>query len=307
MIFSIGAWAQATPPADPVNWPNVVSRPLHVQGNQLWDDLGNQVQLQGVASSGFEFSTTGEGNQSNEIAEAISDNWNSNFIRLPLNQDSWLSATNGAAYQARIDAIVSMIATLGKYVELDLHWSGCGPTGSATKQYQMPDDNSITFWQSVATHYKNNPAVLFDLFNEPFTIGWKVWRDGGQVSDSGCSTGSYHTPGLQAIVAAIRGVGATNIIIAGGLTWSQDNRGVIPGTTQAAGGTATDGSWTLEDPPPPSTQGNGIMYEVHIYPGTGGSSPQTAWDNNSTACTQNEVLCAAPYYPITVGEFGANP
>ena len=28
--------------------------------------------------------------------------------------------------------------------------------------------------------YKNNPTVLFGILNEPHSINWANWRDGGQ-------------------------------------------------------------------------------------------------------------------------------
>ena len=33
----------------------------------------------------------------------------------------------------------------------------------------LPDaDHAITFWTDVATNFKDNPLVLYELFNEPF-------------------------------------------------------------------------------------------------------------------------------------------
>jgi hypothetical protein len=87
----------------------------------------------------------------------------------------------------------------------------------------MPDrDHSVAFWQQVAAAYKGNGAVLFDLFNEPYpdsnqntTAAWTCWRDGGT-----CPGVSYQVAGMQELVNAVRGTGATNVILLGGVQYS---------------------------------------------------------------------------------------
>jgi hypothetical protein len=84
----------------------------------------------------------------------------------------------------------------------------------------MPDANAVTFWTDVATRYANHPAVLFNIFNEPYGVTWTVWRDGGD-SNSG-----YQTPGMQALLNTVRATGAHNIVVCGGLDWAYDLSGV---------------------------------------------------------------------------------
>ena len=49
----------------------------------------------------------------------------------------------------------------------------------------MPDmDHSPAFWTSVATAFKSNPAVVFDLFNEPFDPTDPRSGDDGNASDA---------------------------------------------------------------------------------------------------------------------------
>ncbi len=47
----------------------------------------------------------------------------------------------------------------------------------------MPDRNSVAFWKDVAAAYKNHPAVIFDLYNEPHDVSWDVWLKGGKVTE----------------------------------------------------------------------------------------------------------------------------
>ena len=92
----------------------------------------------------------------------------------------------------------------------------------------MPDAQyTPTFWTQVATAFKGNNAVLFDLFNEPYpdaannfsnaTEAWTCLRDGGTCTGIG-----YQVAGMQTLVNAVRATGATNVVMTGGLTWTND-------------------------------------------------------------------------------------
>lgn len=76
----------------------------------------------------------------------------------------------------------------------------------------MPSTNAIQFWTDVATMYKNNTAIIFDLFNEPYPGDWGCWLNGGS-----CSGINYQVAGMQSMLTAVRDAGATNLIMLGGL------------------------------------------------------------------------------------------
>ena len=64
----------------------------------------------------------------------------------------------------------------------------------------------MDFWKQVATRFKNNYRVVFDVFNEPYPDGnrdtneaWRCWRDGGT-----CTGIAYPVAGMQELVTAIR-------------------------------------------------------------------------------------------------------
>jgi hypothetical protein len=75
-------------------------------------------------------------------------------------------------------------------------------------------DHSIPFWQQVATAYADDPMTVFDLYNEPHGISWQVWKSGDATY-----------AGMDELIAAVRGTGATNWVIASGLDWANDLRG----------------------------------------------------------------------------------
>ena len=258
---------------------NAAPLELKVSGNKIVSaSQGCTVRLQGVNVASLEWSATGEGPYGNilaTVAYAVTQ-WHSNVIRLPLNQDFWFGYQNAnmTSYRSVVDGAVSICSANNAYCLLDLHWSGTGSWGTATDQSYMPDANSVSFWSNVGARYANNPAVLFDIYNEPHDVSWSIWRLGG-------ATGlGFNTPGMQALVNAVRSAGASNMIVAGGLDWAYDLSGVP--------------SYALTQ-----SMGDGIAYAAHIYPWKG-SVPWVPANGNS------KVTVIAGTYPVIISEFGQN-
>src|SRR4051812_11762617 len=90
-----------------------------------------------------------------------------NVARLSLNQNFWLAGANGydPNYANTIKTVVGYAEAAGISVILDLHWSDQGNLASSAGQQVMAGANSITFWQQLAAAYKNDPEVLFELYN----------------------------------------------------------------------------------------------------------------------------------------------
>ncbi|HTC19289.1 MAG TPA: cellulase family glycosylhydrolase, partial [bacterium] len=181
VLFVAASTTQAAPPQ------------LKVVGDEIVTASGGcTVRLTGVNIDSLEWNAAGDGPTGGGILAQVNEAikyWNVNVIRIPLDQDWWdgnaqttptnRGSTSQAAYQGIVDSIVALCQTNNIYCDLDLQWSGDGPTGSATEQYSMPDENSLTFWTSVATRYANNTSVLFDTFNAPYPTSWSVWKSGG--------------------------------------------------------------------------------------------------------------------------------
>jgi hypothetical protein len=208
--------------------------PLSIAGTQFVNSNGTAIHLRGVDRSGTEYACIQgwgifDGPSDAASIQAIKS-WNVNVVRIPLNEDCWLNINGvkaGLGGQAYIDAIVNYVNLLnanGLYAILDLHWTEYG-TGQATGQQPMPDmDHSPAFWSSVAATFKNNHAVLFDLFNEPYeACGFTEWRDGCVVTQgSPGNQWSYQGAGMQTLVNAVRQAGATQPILLGGLYYAND-------------------------------------------------------------------------------------
>jgi endoglucanase len=298
---SAGATATSAPVAVSAVSTTSTAPQLHVSGNQLVNAAGTQVLLHGVDRSGTEYACV----QGNGIFDGPSDqasltamkSWGVNAVRVPLNEaclnaESYVTAADaGANYLAAIKAYVNLLNDNGMVAILDLHWTdglytgnsaGCS-SAQATCQKPMPDSaQSVPFWSSVATAFKGNNAVIFDLFNEPYperadsfneTEGWQCWLNGG----SSCVGISYPVAGMQTLVNTVRAAGANNVIMLGGLEYAND-------LTQFL-------TYKPTDP-----DGN-LVASWHSY------NFNTC---NTQACWTSQVAPVAAQVPVVAGEIGEN-
>jgi hypothetical protein len=288
---------------------------VSVSGNHLVDASGATLTLHGVNESGTEFACDQSGTPTSRgwsiyggqpLAQAATyaavAAWHANAVRVPLNEDCWLGingvnpAYGGATYIAAIQAEVAAIHQSGLVAILDLHWTAPG-AWAAVAQNPVPDqDHSPAFWSSVATTFKADPAVVFDLFNEPFIYGsyttadpWTCWLDGcqftqfvsgGQVGPAGQATGYttayvWQSAGMQELVNDVRAAGATQPVLVNGLDWSNDDSG-----------------WLAHAPTDPAHQ---LVVGAHIYPGE---------LCDTTACWDGVYPALSGAYPVIVGETG---
>ncbi|QDU93996.1 glycoside hydrolase family 5 protein [Lignipirellula cremea] len=268
--------ARYVAPEEPnrANWP----LELKVVGNRLHDTNGKEVWLQGVNAGGLE--TLPQDKQAIKSVVVAIDDWKANCVRVPMKESFWYGESpyqndGGKEYRETLDQIITLAANRGAYVVIDLH------------RFRAPRQEHADFWKEFAGLYKDHPAVLFDLFNEPHGISWEVWRNGGFVSEKSGTDESafltdeekkknqgYESIGMQALVDAVRSSGAKNVVIAGGVFWCNDLSGVVNGHA-------------LKDP-----TGNGIMYSWHTY------NWHTGWEA--------KVLPTAEKHPIFLGEVGAD-
>jgi endoglucanase len=227
---------------------------IAIQGNQFVDGAGQPVRLLGVNHPSFEYACAfgyayNDGNMNAGDAAAIAS-WHANAVRVPLNEDCWLGI-NGlpsnsqnpdppltvAGYRQAVQDYVAALNAAGLYVILDLHWTA-PQAHPADGQRPMPDGHSVDFWNSVASVFKSNPAVVFDVFNEPYSpaavngsvhgVDWNCWKGGGcslpssKDSDPPSDLDTYQAVGMQTLVNTIRATGATQPILLGGLSYAND-------------------------------------------------------------------------------------
>lgn len=249
------------------------SGPLHTSGNKVYDAAGTEVRLRGITREGLEMSPTG-GSNLNDYEFQMAREWGANIIRVPLNEDYWtgLCATTSydKTYYKTVDSVVQWITSRGMVALLELDFNPrftCDPQSNGPKK--MADyPGSLIFWQGVATRYKDNPLVAFDLYNEPHDVNDSIWLNGGIVSD-GLVT--WQVAGMQQMYNTVRKTGAQNLVFVSGRGWASV-------------------------PPQSVVSGYNIVYGAHVY---------TCPHNPPPNCTTNQKI--GPMGLVSISGPVANP
>ena len=211
--------------------PSAAAAPwIGVRGKHLVNREGEVVRLLGMNRSGTEYSCQQGYGFFDGPADAASielmKSWRINAVRVPLNETCWLGingveeALGGDAYRRAIKAWVGRLEEAGLYVILDLHMAAPGRKQAVGIIPMTDADHAADFWRSVATEFRGDRAVLFDLYNEPHDVGWRCWARGCQ--EHGKHVGSYRATGVKQLVAAVRSTGARQPIMLGGIGWARN-------------------------------------------------------------------------------------
>jgi hypothetical protein len=256
-----------------------------VSGNHFVNGAGQSIRLLGVNRSGAEFACVGgygllggdvfDNPATVDAAIAAIASWHTNVVRVTLNEDCWLGINavpvglGGAPYQSAIVDFVNRLHQHNLYVILTLQWNAPGSLLATGQQPMVDADHGPAFWRSLATTFKNDPAVIFDLYSEPYGVDWNCWLNG-------CTSPGWQTAGMQTLVNTVRNTGATQPIMVAGLDWANDLS-----------------QWLAHRPADPN---NAIVASAHVYPGNA---------CNSNACWDGQYGPIAAQVPIVTGEIGA--
>jgi hypothetical protein len=302
LLLTAGLPAVSSAVAQPVA-SSAVAQPvvsIAVSGDHLVDWQGDMVVLRGADTSGTEYACVSENSIFDGTQEAspgsiaAMGSWGFNAARVELNESCWLGiqgvkpAYSGRAYQQAIEQYVDELNAAGMYVIIDMHFSSKGGRAKATGQVPMPDERyAPAFWSSVAAAFKNDRAVIFDLFNEPYpnrnTDSEASWRCDLDGSAGGtCKGFDYEAAGMQQLLDAVRETGAANVVMVGGPQYAGDLD-----------------RWAQYAPVDPLGQ---LAASIHIYwrsPAHPDYSPCY-----SSSCWTGVLAPLSSQVPIVVGEFG---
>ena len=208
-VSGVATAATATLPTTPN--PTPVSPWLQVVGNKILNGKGERVILKGVNIADPQHLDTKPwerpGVTARSIASLATDEFHAKVIRLPIlpgdpnyPTEGFFSPTNGREiyFQKHIAPLVEELTKKGIYVILDLHYiSDYGNLYSKVHE----------FWQFMAPKYKDNPLVIYEIFNEPiYPNNWSTWK----------------STIAQPIVNLIRTHAPNNLVLVGGPYWSSN-------------------------------------------------------------------------------------
>lgn len=267
---------------------------LITAGNRLVRaDTVQPILLRGVNRSGLEYVQPSDAGflAAAELTEDelrhMAEDWRCNILRLPFNQASALYGRNGHSaeeYLTALDQVIDWAAALGLYTILDLQWLDADTAYGSTKDQTgarsanhvppLPSPDTVSLWTALAQRYRDEPAVLFDLLNEPHpplddddNPLYLVDSTGAIVESNTRVVGPREwLAWANLLVSTVRSARPSGLILLGGVDWAFDLRGI-----------------RINAPD--------IVYSAHIYPYRKPSDWWQALDGT------NEV-------PVFLGEWG---
>jgi len=262
---------------------------LRVSGNHIVDGSGNPLHLQGVNRSGTEYACIQgwgifDGPSDAPSVQAIAS-WNSNVVRVLLNEDCWLGINGvnplygGTAYQNAIVAYVNLLHSYGLYAEVSLIWGAPGKH-QATYQPPAPDeDHSPAMWSSMAATFKNDPDVILAPWGET-TVNWTCFMKTGCANQAKWGNSYYRTASMQQAVTVMRGAGYGGVISIPCIDYANMCANYL------------GSSWLKSHPSDPAGQ---LVAEAHVY---GKNSCDTV------SCFNATMAPLTKQFPLIFGETG---
>jgi endoglucanase len=218
--------------------------PLATSGNRVINtSTGEPIFLRGVNRSGLEYSGPDEqGFLSGAVIsrseiQVVVRHWGCNILRVPFNQDFALRGRGGRSgeeYRAALDQIIYWASMFGAYTLLDLQWLDADRIYGGNRNFvaPLPNVESIELWTLLAARYKDEPAVLYDIFTEPHDRldddPFPLNRDDGSTypAEQRAVTVSEWQPWARRLIRAIRTESPNAVAFVAGTNWAYDLRGM---------------------------------------------------------------------------------
>lgn len=287
LLFTGGLYAQ-----------NTELQALHVEGRYLCTPDGTPINLHGFGQTyspwfneqgrgwGWSYNTDDCLRYNQGLIDKILDaGWEMRWLRLHM--DPYWSNEPGVSTTGENDISAFRLTRFKKYLDevfvpMAEYAISHGlyvvmrPPGVCPKDIFIGGEYQkylLTVWGVVASHEKlrNNPAVMFELANEPVNI----MGTNGTIGSSGDAHAEACSQFFQAIVDSIRSCGADNILWVPGLGYQSQYAGYVKYPIQ----------------------GDNIGYAVHCYPGWYGSDSES----DTGSAEQGVVTKGAGYLEFQSG------
>jgi endoglucanase len=237
---------------------------LTVSGNKFLLN-GQPIILRGVAMGDPHDRIVNYGRVSSEDYKTIKNDWQANVVRLSVHPGVFIN--DWVRGKKILEDEVAAARRAGLFVIIDWHVIGepdgwYKPNTTDKKQYYTyTSDFSIArdFWRYAAKEFSGDRGIIFEIWNEPVNqnndLSWNNLR-----------------PYLAQLVGVVRGNSSDNIILAPGVNWDYDLRGI------------------KENP----LAGVNIAYSWHVY------------NNNGSLLSRETALGGLNQnYPVFITEWGS--
>ncbi|MFH0955880.1 MAG: cellulase family glycosylhydrolase [Candidatus Falkowbacteria bacterium] len=238
---------------------------LTVDGNKFMLN-GAPILLSGVAMGDPHDRIVNYKRYSPADYEAIKNDWRANVVRLSVHPGVFLN--DWVRGKEILEDEVKIARANGLFVVIDWHVIGepdgwYKPNVNNKNKYYTYESDFLTakkFWQYVAGEFKADRGIIFELWNEP-------------VNEKNDLSWSKLKPYLTQLTELIRNNGSQNIILAPGVNWDYDLRGIKASPLN----------------------GQNIAYSWHVY-------------NNNGSTISHEVALDGlnQIYPVFITEWGSN-
>lgn len=170
---------------------------LSVVGSQIVNQNGQTVSFAGTS---LFWSNNGWGGEAFYNASTISwlkNDWDVTIVRAAMGvEENGGYLSDSSSNKAKVKAVVNAAINEGLYVIIDWH-------SHHAENYQA---EAIEFFEEMATLYGQYDNVIYEIYNEPLQVSWD----------------NVIKPYADSVIAAIRAIDSSNLIIVGTPTWSQD-------------------------------------------------------------------------------------
>jgi hypothetical protein len=177
--------------------------------------------------------------------------WGANAVRFQILQDKLVGAAghgHSQGYMADIRRLVTyalhqnLTVILNAQTEVSMGFAG---------NENLPSQATFSFWRYMAQYYRDDPRVIFDLFNEPRFCDWQQWY-----------------AAFQPLVTNLRDIGVHNQLWVEGLWWGSTLAGVplLHGQGIVYSFHHPGSPWPWQEPVGPGTwdQAFGYLSRAHI-------------------------------------------
>ena len=171
---------------------------LSVQQGKIVDQKNDVVSLVGPSLFWSTKDKEGEPFYHPKTVKTVANDWHATVIRAAMSaQEDGSYLTHPARLRQKVETVIDAAIAENIYVIVDWH----------SHHAEDNIEQSIEFFEKIATKYHQYPNVIYEIYNEPLNnTDWS----------------SVIKPYAEQVIKAIRAIDNNNLILVGTQTWSQD-------------------------------------------------------------------------------------